>query len=360
MTSCPENRWPSQKPNTIKLLWLSGDMAQGGCSRYTRDLLHILQQCPIEIEVIWFQDHHFDAFTNEQLSALAPVSRYDPETFYAKVAAADLVTSMNLNKWVQDRDRVIASTEGKLFCQLHGTCEYTKEIVAAHSPFTKHFMACSKRASKLLNPDDSVMVSPVPIDFNRVTRQRPKKLAKTLLGLSPEEKVVTYAGRISYEKGLLRICETIKELPPEVKFLCVGNGYNEAELLPQMKNLLGDRMIHKGWVSHPTDYLDATDVFLVQSDYEGVPLVLVEALCHGTPVVSVDVGVAYDYVIKLPGKRPFNAVYAFTGPETVLEALECRDLEQSAAILEALHLEHNQGRIRDQWMNWLRWLNANK
>lgn len=356
MPICPEHRWPEEAPSAperIKLLWLSGDMSQGGCTRYMRDVLHILKHSPVDVEVVWFQDHHFDSFIESELSSLASVSRYNSATFYQKVAAADLITSMNMNLYVQDHDLVIPSLAGKLFCQLHGTCDYTKSIIEKHSPYTRYYMSCSKRAATLLTDDDVVMVSPVPVDFNRVTRQKTKAAAKlSFCNIPPEVQVVTYAGRLSHEKGIPRIVETIKALPNNIKLLVVGNGHYEDVLLPILRTL-GDRLIYKPWVKYPTDYLDATDVFLVQSDYEGVPLSLVEALCHGTTVVSVDVGVAFDYLIKTPGKRPFNAVYAFEGPHTVLDALGCDDVEQSAAITAVMHLEHNHGRIRDQWMEWL-------
>lgn len=355
MKECPEDRWPKAEPPKLKLLWISGDMAQGGCTRYCRDILNILKGLTLEVHIVWFNDHHFWPFIESELkSVAASVTEYDPETFPTFVSNADVITSMNFNHHIPDHAKVIDLISGKLFCQVHGTCFYAKGIVDHHRRATKFWMACSSRAAKLCaDTDDDVLVSPVPIDFGRLIRQESKASAKANLGLSPETKVVTYAGRLAEEKGLVRCAETIAQLPADIKFLCVGDGYHGHIVVPKMQAILGDRLILRSWVDRPTDFLDCSDAFLLMSDWEGIPLVLVEALSYGLPVVSVDVGVARDYLIYPPGKLPYSPVWAYESPDTILKALAFNDETQRREIIEYMHLSHSDKRIRSMWWQWL-------
>jgi glycosyltransferase involved in cell wall biosynthesis len=45
-----------------------------------------------------------------------------------------------------------------------------------------------------------------------------------------------------------------------------------------------------GWTDRATDYLSSLDVLALSSDYEGLPLVVLEAMHAGLPVVASDVG----------------------------------------------------------------------
>lgn len=348
------------RPDRIKLLWISGDMAQGGCTRYAKDALNIVKDLPVDTHVVWFSDHHYWQFIEDELKKVASVSRYEPESFQSLVNNADVITSMNFNSYCTDHDRVLDMTTGKVFCQVHGTCFYANGIVEQHRRTTRYYLACSKRASKLCNQEgDQVINLPCPIDFSRLDRMRPKAEAKQdFCDVSPETPIVTYAGRLASEKGLLHITKTMEQLPAHIKLLVVGDGYHADVLVPEMTRRLGDRLILKKWVDHPSQFFDCTDVFLLQSDWEGLPLVLVEALCYGVPVVSVDVGVAFDYDIKIPGQMPYNAVWRYEGPQTVLEALAFDNPIQQQAIREHVRHVHDQQTIRDIWWNFLKKLKA--
>jgi glycosyltransferase involved in cell wall biosynthesis len=113
------------------------------------------------------------------------------------------------------------------------------------------------------------------------------------LAMAPSEKLVLYSGRFSEEKGVLRFVEIVRRMRkvPNVRFAMTGDG----PLRPQVEEFilrhgLGDRVELLGIVDDAKPYLRRADVVVIPSDVEGLPLVCLEALALGTPVVASKVG----------------------------------------------------------------------
>jgi glycosyltransferase involved in cell wall biosynthesis len=75
----------------------------------------------------------------------------------------------------------------------------------------------------------------------------------------------------------------------KAKLMIVGAGPLEAELVELAESLgLADAVIFPGFVPKPWPYDASADLFVLSSDYEGYPNVLVEAMRSGLAVVSTD------------------------------------------------------------------------
>lgn len=71
--------------------------------------------------------------------------------------------------------------------------------------------------------------------------------------------------------------------------MIVGGGYLEAELKQKVYDLgLADKVVFCGFESNPFKYVSRCDCFVLSSDVEGFPNVLIEALACGKPVISTD------------------------------------------------------------------------
>lgn len=110
---------------------------------------------------------------------------------------------------------------------------------------------------------------------------------------------VATSGRLCPQKNpaafsrLAADCEHI----PDVEFLWIGGGELEAELL-----IDGQRprnLVVTGWVSSEevANHLEETDIFVMTSLWEGMPLSLLEAQTAGLPAVVPDVEGCRDVVI---------------------------------------------------------------
>jgi glycosyltransferase involved in cell wall biosynthesis len=105
-----------------------------------------------------------------------------------------------------------------------------------------------------------------------------------------------YVGRLAAEKGLPVLFESLKLLGPEkydFELTLVGDG-TERKSLEELARQMGiaDRVVFAGFASQETvrDCLMQTDVFILPSFAEGVPVSLMEAMACGVPVIATHVG----------------------------------------------------------------------
>lgn len=83
----------------------------------------------------------------------------------------------------------------------------------------------------------------------------------------------------------------------DARLVILGKGEEEDNLRTLTEELgIADRIDFAGFVVNVEDYLNNADVFLLSSDYEALPLALLEAMAAGLPIVSTDVGGVRDIV----------------------------------------------------------------
>lgn len=98
-------------------------------------------------------------------------------------------------------------------------------------------------------------------------------------------------GRLSPQKGqdiLLRAAALARpDLPPRTRIVIVGTGPSEADLRSLSHKLDLDDLVHfAGYTANPADYFRNADCFVLSSRWEGFPLVLLEALRFGLPLLA--------------------------------------------------------------------------
>ena len=129
-------------------------------------------------------------------------------------------------------------------------------------------------------------VVPVAVDTQRF-RPMDRMEARTALGVSADH-VLLFAGRLTPEK---RVDAILRALPhvPDAELLVAGDG-PEAARLRGLAN--GARVRFLGTVPHDAmpRLMNAADLLVLPSEYEGLATVALEALACGTPVVATPVG----------------------------------------------------------------------
>ncbi|MDU3724526.1 MAG: glycosyltransferase family 4 protein, partial [Clostridium celatum] len=111
----------------------------------------------------------------------------------------------------------------------------------------------------------------------------------------PKDKTILgFVGRICEIKGIVPFIREFakhKEEFIDCRVLLVGSGEQEQEVKQLLKELqLEELFILTGFQSDVYKFYPIIDVFFLPSLYEGLPMVLLEAMAFKKPVVSMDVG----------------------------------------------------------------------
>lgn len=126
-----------------------------------------------------------------------------------------------------------------------------------------------------------------------------RALLRESFDIGPDEKVVVSVGRIVPTKRfdlVLAVARSVADAGVPVRFLVVGDGPDRRALEQRSIDAgLDDRVHFVGPVAEPGGYYLGGDALLSTSDSEGGgPLVVIEALLAGLPVVATDTGGAPD------------------------------------------------------------------
>jgi glycosyltransferase involved in cell wall biosynthesis len=107
-------------------------------------------------------------------------------------------------------------------------------------------------------------------------------------------------GRIARQKGSFDVLQAFAALSDEAgasaRLVFAGDG--DVDALRERATALGDRVDVHEWIdsARRDALLEASDVFVLPSYAEGVPMAMLEAMAHGLPVVTTAVGGIPDVV----------------------------------------------------------------
>jgi teichuronic acid biosynthesis glycosyltransferase TuaC len=171
-------------------------------------------------------------------------------------------------------------------------------------------------------------------------------VARRRLGLPETGRLIVSVGHISPRKGFQRVIRALPQLAerqPDLRFAIIGGKGteedNSAELHALVERLhLSERVIFAGEKSpdEVASWIAASEVFVLASDFEGCPNVILEALACGRPVVATKVG-------DIERMVPSFAGVLFENPEDDAALAEC--------LTAALRQEWDRARIRDHVVN---------
>ncbi len=115
-------------------------------------------------------------------------------------------------------------------------------------------------------------------------------------GFSEDSFVLVTVGRLDKQKNPLRLLEAfrlLQERMPDARLVYVGEGVLRAPLEDKVKQLGLGPAVKLAGAKPPAQvsrYLQGADMFVLSSDYEGMPICVLEALASGLPVASTAVG----------------------------------------------------------------------
>jgi glycosyltransferase involved in cell wall biosynthesis len=140
--------------------------------------------------------------------------------------------------------------------------------------------------------DDLVTTIPNGIDaevFSPASASQ-REEARGALGMPRDALVIGGVGRLVPQKNFhlfLEVAARVLAGHPSVLFVIAGTGPQEGALRAKVASLgIGDRVRFLGHVSDRLSLYHAFDALLMTSDFEGTPMVLLEAMSCGLPVAA--------------------------------------------------------------------------
>jgi len=127
---------------------------------------------------------------------------------------------------------------------------------------------------------------------NGVPPAQPEPVARATAGPA-----IGALGRITDQKGYDALVRALPALP-DATLVLVGDGPARGALEALAAELdVAERLVVTGWTSEARRHLPTFDVLAVPSLWEGMPLVILEAMHAGLPVVASDVGSVSEAVL---------------------------------------------------------------
>ena len=210
------------------------------------------------------------------------------------------------------------STKAGWIGRISGLLEKKKVIFTAHGwCFTEGVTGFRKRLGKVIEKalvpitDQIICVS----DYDRKLALKsgvgsPEKITVVYNGVAQIEKVKTHrdetkkikvmmTARFADPKDQGTVIKAIKHIEQDVELYLVGDGPNLAQYQALAKSLNLDESVHfLGSRNDVGILLQEMDIFVLSSNYEALPISIIEAMSTGLPIVASDVGGVKEMLIE--------------------------------------------------------------
>jgi len=155
--------------------------------------------------------------------------------------------------------------------------------------YATDFWACSNLAGKYfykpsIQKSDKYRIIHNAIDIDKyVFSTETRENIRSILHIQ-DKFVIGHVGRFSFEKNhefLINIFAKIQNRIPKSALLLIGEGVLENDIKEKVKKLGLNNVYFLGVKSNVQDYLQAMDVFILPSFFEGLPIVAIESQAVG-------------------------------------------------------------------------------
>ena len=272
-----------------------------------RDNLHILRVDPFTLKstgfVSWVYCFNFLMVAKALSSNLRPhiIHSHDWLTAPASIVLkhllkTPLIITMHATEYGRSRGSILTPMQRQIhYWEWRACYESWRVIVCSESMKHEVIKAFSLPADKLL-------ILPNGVKLSELDSHTPLRGERDRYAL-PWEKIVLFAGRHVYDKGvdvLIEAARIILSRRRDVKFVIAGDGPMRFHLMWLASVYgLGEKILFTGRLSDEELYraYKLADVVVIPSRYEPFGIVALEAMASGKPVVASRVGGLSEVVV---------------------------------------------------------------
>lgn len=210
------------------------------------------------------------------------------------IVHSHLNANSSLVLWIAKKNKIKNRIAHSHTDQASGKKYYLKNILRKYiNQVSTARFACSQQAGTWLFKDADFEVFKNSIDSKRFKFSLEKREnIRDVLKISADSILIGNIAGFSKPKNHLFMIDVFNQyikIRPDSKLILVGDGGMFKEVRDKVNNLrLADSVIFTGAVVNANDYLNAMDLFLFPSLFEGLGIVAIEAQCNGLPVLMTD------------------------------------------------------------------------
>jgi len=149
---------------------------------------------------------------------------------------------------------------------------------------------------KKIVPKNKLKIICNGIDFKEfnLNKNKVQKKINRELKIKKNQNILISVGRLTEQKGYFYMIETVRILNKKYSdliWIVLGDGEDKMKLEKQIKiENLQKNILFLGIKENVVEYLFDSDIFIMPSLWEGLPLSLLEAMACGLPVIATNVG----------------------------------------------------------------------
>ena len=202
--------------------------------------------------------------------------------------------------------------------------------------------------SRIVQKKSKVIYNPIDL----------KEYAQIALKSEKEKKIVT-AGRLMPQKNqkmMIRAFAAVHAKYPEYQLVIYGEGPSRQELEDLVEELgLKKSILLPGNVSDIHEHIKNAEMFVLSSDYEGMPNALIEAMCLGLASISTKVSGATDLIHDHENGILTDLDNQEQLEKAMLELIENKELTNKLAVNAAKLGERLEvSKIMQQWTEFIK------
>jgi len=177
---------------------------------------------------------------------------------------------LNLYRWMRTRKQ-----------QWVAVSQTNRQLICDSFQVPPHEILCIFNGAKITS-----------VDHCRYEIERSRDQVRQELKIPRNSRIALTVGRLAPQKGHSDLIPVIPQLVqefPDLRFVWVGDGEQRDELYNSILDAgIEDKVLLLGQRSDVPRLLQAADLFLFPTHYEGLPFALLEAMAHRLPIVASD------------------------------------------------------------------------
>lgn len=297
----------------IKIMQITHDLAIGGLQQVVVNICRTIDRDKFDISVLCLREmgEFVPEIENLGIKVLYLPQKEHGTDYFSFIKVAKILKDNNID--VIHTHNTQPFVDGTIGALLSGVKTIVHTDHARSFPDKRRYMFAewlmSKIAYKVVGVSDhtsnnlhkyekialkKIVTVPNGIDGTKYNISIDKNKKKNELGIIKQGPIIGLGVRLEEQKGLLYLLQAmpivLKEFP-ELTLIIAGDGSFKNTLIKEAQLLgIDDNTLFVGPRLDLPELLKLFDLYVLPSLWEGLPMVLLEAMAAGCPIVATDVG----------------------------------------------------------------------